>query len=182
MPLTPEECTRLDELEAAFARAGGRGVDVADEIDALRRLGELPYRPEGINRRLQAEYPVYRAVNERIALWSLLLATLIVRAEYAQAALIAVDESDQDDSGSLVGVGVLDSEGQTLDEDLGSGGDDLWDVLSNLDQTNQHVWSQFRVSDERGRHWRLDVQRILDTIVPTAVEAVTPESKAEAGE
>lgn len=34
--ITIKNPTRLAELEAAFAYAGGRGVELADEIDALR--------------------------------------------------------------------------------------------------------------------------------------------------
>jgi hypothetical protein len=36
--LNPQQTARLAELEAAFAEAGGRGVDLAEEIDALRAL------------------------------------------------------------------------------------------------------------------------------------------------
>lgn len=35
--LTPEEQHRLDAAEAEFDAAGGRGVELAEEIDALRR-------------------------------------------------------------------------------------------------------------------------------------------------
>lgn len=34
--LTDYEADRLASLEAAFDEAGGRGVDLAEEIDALR--------------------------------------------------------------------------------------------------------------------------------------------------
>lgn len=40
--MTPKE-QRVQELEAALAAAGGRGVEIADELDALRL--ELRYAP-----------------------------------------------------------------------------------------------------------------------------------------
>lgn len=42
MPLTPEEQTELDALQAEFDAAGGRGVELADRIDALLRKKEGP--------------------------------------------------------------------------------------------------------------------------------------------
>ena len=38
---SPEDVKRLSDLEAAFGVAGGRGVDLANEIDALRRKRAL---------------------------------------------------------------------------------------------------------------------------------------------
>lgn len=35
MPLTPDEERHLSELRAAFDQAGGRGVELADQIDDL---------------------------------------------------------------------------------------------------------------------------------------------------
>lgn len=42
MKLTPEEEAELTELETAFEQAGGRGVEMADRIDHLRRKRDLP--------------------------------------------------------------------------------------------------------------------------------------------
>lgn len=36
--LTPDEAQELTELEAAFSHNGGRGVDLAERIDELRRM------------------------------------------------------------------------------------------------------------------------------------------------
>lgn len=40
--LTPQEANRLAALEQRFEDAGGRGVDLAEEIDALRLKGVIP--------------------------------------------------------------------------------------------------------------------------------------------
>jgi hypothetical protein len=43
--LTPEEREELRQLEAAFEKAGGRGVDLAERVDYLRRkASECPTR------------------------------------------------------------------------------------------------------------------------------------------
>lgn len=39
---TDEDAAELQRLEAAFAEAGGRGVELADRIDALRAKRESP--------------------------------------------------------------------------------------------------------------------------------------------
>lgn len=49
MSLTDEQQTELNNLEAAFTEAGGRGVDLAERIDALRRLRDASARVRPID-------------------------------------------------------------------------------------------------------------------------------------
>jgi hypothetical protein len=172
----PEEHDELERLEHAFEAAGGRGVDLAEDIDALRRLRDLPHRPEAIGRRLVAEFRVYRAVNARIALWALLHAGLLARAADERAAFIEVEETDQDLSGSLVGVGVLDADGTALDVSETVLDTDLArDALNSLDTSNRSTWGEFTSDDGTGRHVRFDIARILDAVAPEQVFVSHPE-------
>lgn len=180
MPLTPEEQTELHRLETAFDHAGGRGPDLADDIDRLRRLRDLPQHPDEIRRRLQAEFAVYHAANNRIALWALFHIGLLVRAEHAEAAFVAVEETDQDSSGRLVLDSVLDAVGDCLDGDgpASADDDDLRTALSYLDRSNRGAWECFALEDEFGGNVRLDIGRILDTLTPSGVEGAHPETPA----
>ena len=172
MPLIPEESARLAELEAVFEAAGGRGVEVADELDALRRLRDLPFRPEDVRRRLVAEFPVYTAVNARIGLWSLLHAAVLVRAQHAEAAFILVD-ADRGHRG-LLALAVLDEEGSPLDEAAALvDDDDLGDALSSLDTSNRGSWGAFVIEGWSGQA-RLDLERILAAVTPSHVFGAHP--------
>lgn len=176
MPLTPEERDELERLEHAFEAAGGRGVGLAEDIDSLRRLRDLPHRPEAVRRRLVAEFRVYRAANARIALWALLHAALLARAADDRAAFIAVEETDQDHSGSLVGVDLLDADGAPLGVSEAVLDDDLVrDALNCLDTGNRSTWGEFASDDGTGRHVRLDIARILEAVVPERVFLSHPE-------
>lgn len=175
MPLTPDEQQRLDLLEDEFAAAGGRGVDLAEDIDTLRRLRDLPYRPDAIRRRLVAEFPVYRAVNARVALWAALHLALLARAADAQAAFVSVEETDEDLSGSLVGHQVLDAQGSPLDasDDI-LDTDEARDALNCLDTSNRGTWGEFAADDGSGRDVRLDLARILAAVAPERVFIAHP--------
>jgi hypothetical protein len=176
LPLTPEERDELERLEHAFEAAAGRGVDLAEDIDALRRLRDLPHRPEAVRRRLVAEFRIYRAANARIALWALLHAALLARAADERATFIAVEETDQDHSGSLVGVDLLDADGVAVEVSETMLDDDLArDALICLDTSNRSTWGEFASDDETGRHVRLDIARILQAVVPERVFVSHPE-------
>ena len=179
MPLTPDQQAELARLEAAYTTSigevGGPAVELIDDIDRLRRLRDLPFDPDEVRRRLQAEFPVFHAANHRIALWSLLHVALLVRAEHGDAVFVAVEETDQDRSGRLVFDSVLDAHGDCLDEDGASADDDdLRTALSYLDRSNRGVWEALAVEDGFGRNLRLDIGRIVETVSPVGIACSYP--------
>lgn len=119
--------------------------------------------------RLDAEIATYQAVKTRIATLSLIDVFVVTRQVFPDAAFIAVDNTDQDDSGSLVASeeDVLDANGDILDTDNNvvlTWVDYVWGPLSNLDSSTQVIWQPFIVQDDNGWNMRLDLNAIEQAV------------------
>lgn len=132
---------------------------------------------EAIQSVLAAEIEFYRESQARVALLSLLDVCVATRLVFPGAAFIAVSESDQDFTGSLVASeeDVLDAEYEPLTTDDPNEAlawvDRVMGPLSNLNRDTVTTWQPFIVQNENGGDWKLDIGAV-ERAVPDVIAAL----------
>lgn len=120
---------------------------------------------------MYANFRVHAEAITAVAASALFIVARIVRKYYPEAVYLQTQETDQDDSGALGFVDIIDAKMHSIDEDPPFL-DDLWEPLNMLDSSNRSLWEAF--ADYKSSYFWVDLQAIIDRIeLPATVMTPT---------